>query len=71
MILYYLCSCTNIVDFIPLIPPDNADGFANEIKRIKNFSFSERQKIGDKCRKLVEKWFSLNTMHKEYFNNID
>lgn len=54
------------VDFIPLIHPDNADEFADEIKRFYKMTDSERKKIGQKCRKLVEERFSLKIMHQGY-----
>ena len=54
------------VDFIPLIHPDDVKGFAREIKRFRQMSSSERGEIGEKCRRLVEKRFSLTTMHREY-----
>jgi len=54
------------VDFIPLIAPNDADGFAREIKRIKDMSHSERVELGEKCRKLIEERFSLATMHEGY-----
>ena len=54
------------VDFIPLIQPDDVAGFAREIKRFKEMSVSERSKIGQQCKKLVEKRFSLDVMHAGY-----
>jgi len=57
---------TEGVDFIPLIRPDDAAGFAREIKRFKEMPLSERAIIGQKCRKLVEERFSLPAMHSGY-----
>jgi glycosyltransferase involved in cell wall biosynthesis len=54
------------VDFIPLIRPNDVSGFAHEIKRLREMSVSERAKIGQECRKLVEERFSLSAMHAEY-----
>jgi glycosyltransferase involved in cell wall biosynthesis len=53
-------------DFIPLIAPDDAEGFAKEIKRIRNMDRFEKLELGRKCRKLVERRFSLAAMHKNY-----
>ncbi len=54
------------VKFIPLIPPDDVSGFAREIERFRRMSASERADIGERCRKLVEKRFSLPAMHRGY-----
>jgi glycosyltransferase involved in cell wall biosynthesis len=54
------------VDFIPLIRPDDVTGFAREIKKFRGMSVSERAKIGQACRNLVEERFSLSAMHAEY-----
>ncbi len=54
------------VDFIPLIQPDDAAGFAQEIKRFRQMSVGERARIGQSCRTLVEERFSLSTMHQKY-----
>jgi glycosyltransferase involved in cell wall biosynthesis len=53
-------------DFIPLLQPDDVAGFAEEIRKFKGMSASERQLIGEKCRKIAEERFSLNTMHCKY-----
>lgn len=53
-------------DFIPLIPPDDRSGFAHEISKFRSMPVSERIKIGDQCRELVEKKFSLQAMHTGY-----
>ena len=53
-------------DFIPLINPDDIVGFAREIKKFREMSVSERAEIGQKCRALVEKRFSLPVMHAGY-----
>jgi glycosyltransferase involved in cell wall biosynthesis len=54
------------VDFIPLIQPDDIAGFAQEIKRFREMSELDRAKLGEKCRTLVEKRFSLSAMHAGY-----
>jgi glycosyltransferase involved in cell wall biosynthesis len=54
------------VDFIPLIPPEDEDGFAREIRKFRKMTVSERTSIGQKCRKLVEEQFSLKAMHSRY-----
>jgi glycosyltransferase involved in cell wall biosynthesis len=54
------------VDFIPLIKPDDVTGFAQEIKKFREMSVSERTAIGQKCRKLIEERFSLPIMHAGY-----
>ncbi len=54
------------VDFIPLIQPDDATGFAHAIKKYQEMSPSERTKIGEKCRRIVEERFSLPAMHAGY-----
>ena len=54
------------VDFIPLLKPDDVIGFAQEIKKFREMSASERAVIGQKCRKLIEDRFSLPIMHAGY-----
>lgn len=54
------------VDFIPLIQPDDVAGFAQAIKKFRDMPVAERKAIGQKCRKLVEKRFSLTAMHAGY-----
>lgn len=54
------------VDFIPLIAADDVDGFAREIRRFREMSAKDRRTIGDRCRQLVEKKFSLRRMHQGY-----
>lgn len=54
------------VAFVPLIAPDDVDGFAREIKRIKDMSHPKRVELGEKCRQLVEERFSLKAMQKGY-----
>lgn len=54
------------IDFIPLIRPDDAAGFARAIKKYQEMTPSERMEIGEKCRKIVEDRFSLPAMHAGY-----
>ena len=54
------------VDFIPLLKPNDVTGFAQEIKKFREMSVSERAAIGQKCRKLIEDRFSLPIMHAGY-----
>lgn len=54
------------VDFIPLIHPDDVEGLANEIRKVRRMPVAEVAEIGEKCRKLVEERFSLSSMHKAY-----
>jgi len=54
------------VDFIPLIQPDDVAGFARAIKKFREMPVSERMAIGQECRKLVERRFSLPAMHTGY-----
>lgn len=53
-------------DFIPLIRPDDVEGFTQEINRFRKMSTSARKKIGEECRKLVEEKFSLTAMYRGY-----
>lgn len=54
------------VDFIPLIEPDDAAGFAREIEKFREMPAFERAAVGQKCRQLVEERFSLPAMHAGY-----
>jgi glycosyltransferase involved in cell wall biosynthesis len=56
----------NNADFIPLISPDNVDGFANEIQRFGHMSHYERGELGRRCKQLVEDRFSVRSMHRSY-----
>ncbi len=56
----------NGVDFIPLIKPDDIEGFARAFTKFRAMSHSERAMIGQKCRQLVEERFSLPAMHAGY-----
>ncbi len=54
------------VNFIPLIRPDDAAGFAREIQKFREMSVTERTIVGQRCRKLIEERFSLPAMHAAY-----
>jgi glycosyltransferase involved in cell wall biosynthesis len=54
------------VDFIPLVAPGDVDGFAQAIKRFQAMPISERRVIGEQCRQLVERHFSLKAMQRGY-----
>ena len=54
------------VDFIPLVEPDDVEGFAREIRKFREMSADERAAIGKRCRALVEERFSLPAMHAGY-----
>jgi len=53
-------------DFIPLIQPGDVSGFAKEIRRFQSMTSYERSMLGNRCRQLVEKRFSLTSMHEGY-----
>jgi glycosyltransferase involved in cell wall biosynthesis len=53
-------------DFIPLVDPDDVEGFAREIRRFQAMSPAQRAEIGAACRRLVEQRFSLEAMHRQY-----
>jgi glycosyltransferase involved in cell wall biosynthesis len=54
------------VDFIPLIQADDVAGLTQEIKRYRQMPYSQRADIGERCRELVERRFSLTSMHQTY-----
>lgn len=53
-------------NFIPLVRPNDVEGFALEIGKFLRMSSSERQDIGALCRKLVEEHFNLHQMLDQY-----
>lgn len=53
-------------EFIPLVSPDDAAGFAREIQKFREMSAAERSRIGEQCRAVVEERFSLQAMHAGY-----
>lgn len=52
--------------FIPLIPPDDVEGFARQLQRFKEMSSEQRAAIGRRCRRSVVDRFSLRAMHAAY-----
>jgi glycosyltransferase involved in cell wall biosynthesis len=54
------------LDFIPLLDPNNIKEFSEEILKYSKMLPRKRKEMGKKCRKLVEKRFSLNIMLKKY-----
>jgi glycosyltransferase involved in cell wall biosynthesis len=53
-------------DFVPLIAPDDVDGFTRQLNRFSKLSQEQRAIIGNSCRRLVESRFSLRAMHRGY-----
>lgn len=53
-------------DFIPLIDPDDASGFAREISRFRRMNQRDRTRLGERCKKLVRQRFNLKAMHAGY-----
>ncbi len=53
-------------DFIRLIQPDNIPGFVHAIGQFQAMSQAERMDVGEKCRRLVERRFSLTAMLSKY-----
>lgn len=53
-------------DFIPLINPNNIERFSQEILKYNRILPEKRKEIGKKCRKLVERKYSLDIMLKKY-----
>lgn len=54
------------VDFIPLIEPNDIDGYSRELTRLRSMTATERAVIGAKCRKLVEERFGMKAMLDQY-----
>ncbi len=52
--------------FVPLIDPDDPEGFARELRRLRALPPAERAAIGESCRKHVEDRFGLPAMHAAY-----
>jgi glycosyltransferase involved in cell wall biosynthesis len=50
-------------DFVPLVPPDDVDGFAEHIRRFRAMAPEERAEIGKECRRLVEDRYGIPAMH--------
>ncbi len=54
------------VDFVPLVAPDDAAGFARELARLRDLPPEARREIGARCRRLVEERFGLEAMLRGY-----
>jgi len=54
------------VDFITLVNPNDVDGYSKEILKVSKMLPERRKELGEKCRKLVERYFSLNIMLRKY-----
>jgi glycosyltransferase involved in cell wall biosynthesis len=52
--------------FVPLIDPDDVEGFARELRRMRDLPPAERVAIGDRCRRHVAERFGLPAMHAAY-----
>lgn len=50
-------------DVIPLVPADDVDGFAAQIRRFRALAPAERDEIGKACRRLVEDKYGIPAMH--------
>lgn len=50
-------------EFIPLVDPDDIDGFAAEIQRLQEMPADELMQLGQQCREHVIARFTLSTMH--------
>ena len=49
--------------FVPLVDPDDVDGFAEEIRQIQEMGSDELAQLGQACREHVLARFTLPTMH--------
>lgn len=52
--------------FIPLVPPDDVEGFAHQIDSVRRLTPEQRTEIGQRCRAVVVERFSLQAMHRSY-----
>lgn len=57
---------TRDLPLVPLVAPDDVDGFARAIERFCRLPAEERARLGRECRKLVVDRFGLKTMHEGY-----
>jgi glycosyltransferase involved in cell wall biosynthesis len=55
-------------DFVPLVPPDDVNGFVAEIRRFAAMKPDERAAVGRRCRQLVEDRYSVGAMHRTLSN---
>jgi glycosyltransferase involved in cell wall biosynthesis len=51
--------------FIPLVPPNDVEGFATEIRRLQSMSPDELRELGRICREHVLARFTLPIMHSQ------
>ena len=51
---------------LPLIRPEDVEGFSRELRRFQTMSRASRIELGERCRRLVEERFSLHAMHRAY-----
>ncbi len=54
------------VDFVPLLAPDDAAGFARELARLRELSPQARRELGARCRRLAQERFGLGAMLRGY-----
>lgn len=54
------------VDFVTLVNPNDVDGYSKEILKFSKMLPERRKELGERCRKLVEKYFSLDIMLRKY-----
>lgn len=52
--------------FVPLVEPEDVEGFARWMRSIRSLSTARRDEIGGHCRKHVEERFGLQAMHAAY-----
>lgn len=52
--------------FVPLVPPGDAAGFAREIRRFRELPRERRREVGALCREHVRRRFPLERMHAGY-----
>ncbi len=57
---------TRGVDFIPLVRPDDTDGFARALRRFRRMAPAARSDVGKRCRRLVEEGFGVRPMLARY-----
>jgi glycosyltransferase involved in cell wall biosynthesis len=55
-------------DFIPLVHPDDVDGFAAQVRRFRDMAPEERAEVGRRCRQLIEDRYSIAAMHRTLSN---
>jgi glycosyltransferase involved in cell wall biosynthesis len=55
-------------NFIPLVDPDDVEGFAVHIRRFRDMRAADRAEVGRWCRRLVDERFSITAMHRTLSN---